>query len=130
MRRTRRKGIEKGAKTLVVNDTLTEEEMNNMVTLNEGAQIFSNFRLSPPYLKKTKKNVFALVKQKGTPTFFQSFSVADTKWTWFIAQMYHLKEGSWPTNKDLEDMSWDEKCNLLNSDHVKTSQIFHYMVET
>lgn len=71
-----------------------------------------------------------MIKQKGTPTYFQSFSVADTKWPWFLAQMYHLKNKQWPTNKQIADLSWEEKCDLLNYDHIKTAQIFHNMVET
>ena len=115
---------------LQVGDVIEDDQANQMVNLNQGSQIFRNFRLSSPYLKKTKTNGFAMIKQMGTPTFFQSFSVADTKWQWYLAPMYFSKNKCWPTNKQISALSWEEKCDLLNHDHIKTAQIFQNMVDT
>ena len=51
-----------------------------MVKLDEGYFILRTLRSSPAYLEKRKKDVFAMIRQLGLPTWFGSFSSADTKW--------------------------------------------------
>ena len=67
---TRRKRKGNDEAPLETSEVIPEEKAEGMVVLNQGLQIFSNFRLSPAYLNKTKKNVFAMIRQKGKPTFF------------------------------------------------------------
>ena len=57
----------------------TDEQMKSLLSVHQGTGIFRDFRLSPPYLQNAKKKAFAMIRQEGTPTFFQSFSIADTK---------------------------------------------------
>ena len=86
------------------NDILSAEKMEKMVTLDEGMQIFSDFRLSPMYLHKAKKNAFAMIRQKGPPTYFQSFSAADTRWNDVLGAMYETKFGTLPTIQTLKNL--------------------------
>lgn len=51
------------------------------VRLNEGYHVLRNLRGSSPYWEKARKDVFAMIRQLGIPTWFCSFSAADTKWT-------------------------------------------------
>ena len=113
---------------LETHDIITEEKADKMVNLNQGSQIFSNFRLSPAYLNRTKKNVFAMIRQRGKPTFFHSYSVADTKWSFFLVNMFYAKNNYFPSEEQLSKLTWEEKVDILNHDHVLTSQLFHNMV--
>ena len=113
---------------LETSELITEEQAECMVELNQGLQIFSNFRLSPAYLNKTKKNVFAMIRQKGKPTFFHSYSAADTKWDFVLVNMFFAKNRYFPSAEDLSKFTYEDKVEMLNSDHVLSSQLFHFMV--
>ena len=108
----------------------TDKEMETMKSVHEGQSIFKDFRLSPPYLAKAKRNAFAMVRQKGKPAYFMSFSIADTKWPWFLTTLGVTVNNTIPTLKDVENMSWSEKQDLLNKDPIKTAMLFQHMVLT
>ena len=67
-------------KTYKVADLLNPERVQNLLRLDDGFYIFRDLRNSPPYLEKRKKDVFAMIRQLGLPTWFCSLSSADTKW--------------------------------------------------
>ena len=54
--------------------------MKNLVALDEGYKIFRTLKTSPAYWLKFKKDMYALVRQLGIPTFFISMSAADLNW--------------------------------------------------
>lgn len=67
--------------------------MNSIVRHDEGFFVFRQLRYSPAYLKTNKKDVFALIRQLGLPTWFMSFSAADTKWNDLIRALGILNDG-------------------------------------
>lgn len=60
---------------------LDSQTAQSIVKLNEGYQVLRTLRGSPPYWEKAKKDIFAMINQLGLPTWFCSFSAAETKWT-------------------------------------------------
>lgn len=48
--------------------------------LDEGFKIFRQLRGSPPYWQRAQKDLFAMIRQLGLPTWFMSLSAAETKW--------------------------------------------------
>lgn len=56
------------------------ENVNNLVRHDEGFFVFRQLRNSPAYLETRKKDVFAMIRQLGLPTWFMSLSAADTRW--------------------------------------------------
>jgi len=50
-----------------------------LIKLDDGYEIFKSLRNSPPYLEKRKRDVFAMIRQLGKPTWFFSLSAADTR---------------------------------------------------
>ena len=71
-----------------------------------------------------------MIRQRGKPTFFHSYSVADTKWNFFLVNMFYAKNNYFPSEEQLSKLTWEEKVAILNYDHVLTSQLFHNMVTT
>merc|ERR1711994_14738 len=59
-----------------------------------------------------------------------SFSVADTKWRWFLTSLKVSIDGQIPSFEELDRMSWVEKQELLNKDPIKTSMLFQHMVSS
>jgi hypothetical protein len=46
------------------------------------------------YLEKRKKDLFAMIRQLGLPTWFGSLSSADTKWNDLLRVLARLNDGT------------------------------------
>lgn len=75
---------------ITANEIKKTLNMNSIVRHDEDFFVFRQLRNSPAYLETRKKDVFALIRQLGLPTWFMSFSAADTKWNDLIST-WHLK---------------------------------------
>lgn len=68
-------------KKITAGELLSENSINSIVKHDEGYKILRTLRGSPPYWEKAKKDIFTMIRQIGIPTWFCSFSAAETKWT-------------------------------------------------
>ena len=50
--------------------------VRNLINIDEGYKVLRNLRGSPPYFQKCQKDLFAMIRQLGYPTWFASFSAA------------------------------------------------------
>ena len=73
--------------------------------------------------------VVAMVKQLGIPTWFMTLSCADLRWP-ELFQIIARTNGKNITTEEVEALSYDEKCRLLNLNPVIVAKHFQYMVET
>ena len=103
--------------------------LKNLARLNEGYHIFRTLRNSPPYLEAKKKEVFAMIRQLGLPTWFGSFSSADTRWIDLIKSLVELNEGKTITDYQAERLSWSQKTKLIQQDPVTCARYFDYRVQ-
>ena len=71
-----------------------------------------NIRGSPPYFEKCKKDLFAMRRQLGNPTWFWSFSAAETRWSHLLKTMGRLVEKEDYTDCEIENMTWQQKSDL------------------
>ena len=55
--------------------------IDRLIRYDEGFKVLRALRGSPPYFKKAKKDLFAMIRQLGPATLFCSFSSAETQWT-------------------------------------------------
>ena len=67
-------------KKYTAQDFKTEEGVKKIIHLDEGYRVLRNLRGSSPYFEKCKKDLFAMIRQLGKPTWFCSFSAAETRW--------------------------------------------------
>ena len=73
-------------------------------------------------------DVLAMVKQLGIPTYFLTLSCSDLRWEQlpnFINKLNNLGL----SGKELKNLSYQEKCNLLNTNLVLVARHFQYKVE-
>lgn len=61
-----------------------------------------------------------MIRQLGIPTWFCSFSSAETKWKPLLRTLGQLVDGKIYSDDEILDMSWKEKCRLIKSDPVFT----------
>ena len=71
-----------------------------------------------------------MVKQlNGTPTWFMTLSCADLRWP-ELFQIIARTDGKNITAEEVEALSYDERCRLLNFNPVIVAKHFQYRVET
>ena len=102
-----------------------------ITNLDEGYYIFRTIRNSPPYLDMCKKEIMAMIRQLGLPTWFVSLSAADTKWHDLIVMLGKLNENKDYTNDLLEGkLDWEHITKLVSSDPVTCARYFNNRTET
>ena len=116
-------------KKITAEQALDPEAVKNLVRLDEGYHIFRTLRNSPPYLEAKKKEVFAMIRQLGLPTWFGSFSSADTRWTDLLRILVQLNEGKTITDDEAKSMSWSERTKLVQQDPVTCVRYFDHRVQ-
>lgn len=72
-----------------------------------------NLRGSPPYFEKCKKDLFAMIRQLGNPTWFCLFSAAETRWVHLLKTLGRLVEKKDYTDDEIKNMTWRQKSDLV-----------------
>ena len=88
-----------------------------------GYRFLSTIRGSPPYWEKTLRDLFAMLRQLGTPTWFCSFSAADRRWVEIPIAI--LKQQGKPIP---DTLSWTEHCKIISSNPVTACRMFQERV--
>uniref|UniRef100_A0A9J8ADG0 ATP-dependent DNA helicase n=1 Tax=Cyprinus carpio carpio TaxID=630221 RepID=A0A9J8ADG0_CYPCA len=98
------------------------ESLRQVLNFDEGYRFLKPIRGTPAFWQGVQKDLFAMVRQLGIPTWFCSFSSADMRWTNLMSSI--LKhEGR---KKTLEQLEWDEKCELLRRNPVTAARMFDF----
>ena len=63
-------------------------------------------------METRKKDIFAMIRQIFLPTWFMSLSATDTRWTDLLRMLAKLNDGNEYSEKELENLSWQEKTKL------------------
>lgn len=116
-------------KKITVQDVMAPGAVDKLVKHNEGYQILKTLRGSPAYWEAAKKDLFAMIKQLGIPTWFISLSAAETKWESLLVTLARLVDNKILSPNDALNLSWHEKCRLIKSDPVTCARYFEYRVQ-
>lgn len=115
---------------MTVSEVLSPNFVDNLVKQDDGFRVLRNLRGSPPYWEQTKKDVFAMIRQLGTPTWFCSFSAAETKWPPLLKCLNKLVKQKSLTDEEVSALTWEEKCILIKSDPVTCARYFEHRFQT
>ena len=116
-------------KTFTAGDLKSESSVNRLINLDEGFRVLRNLRGSPPYFERCKKDLFAMIRQLGNPTWFCSFSAAETRWIHLIKILGRLIDNKDYTDDEVGQMSWQRKSELIQKDPVTCARNFEHMVQ-
>ncbi|KAJ8017840.1 hypothetical protein HOLleu_44503 [Holothuria leucospilota] len=122
----RKKKLE--GKKLTAKDFKDIQRVQEILSLDEGFRVFRTLRGSPPYWENAKKELFAMIRQLGIPTWFMSFSAAETQWVHLLKILGRTLQNKEFTDSDILNMTWQEKSDLIQSDPVTCSRHFDYSV--
>ena len=116
--------------------TLTAQEVRNMDNATLRNLIFSdqaytfmkNIPGSPSYWKRFMYDVLTMIKQLGPPTWWLTLSCADLRWKEIYKILSRLK-GNELSDEEIDQMSYKERCDMLNSNPVVVAKHFQYRLE-
>ena len=95
---------------------------------SDQAFTFMNTKGTPAYWKKFLFDVLAMVKQLGVPTFFMTLPSTDLKWNELVSIVNKLHKLNM-SEEDIENLTYHDRCHLLNSNPVLVAKHFQYRVE-
>ena len=116
-------------KNYTAGDLKSEDYVNELIHLDEGFRVLKNLRGSPAYFQKCKKDLFSMIRQLGNPTWFCSFSAAETRWTHLLKTLGSIVEKKEYSDEEINNMTWQQKSNLIQRDPITCARNFEHMVQ-
>jgi len=106
-----------------INDKLTAESVKRdrikeLLQHDDGYAVFKSLRSSPCYWKEQTKKLLAMIRQQGKPTFFITFSAAETKWKELIVMLKKILKNEDVSEEDICSMEFNEIAELIRNDPV------------
>ena len=106
-----------------------EQCVKNLIFKDQAYLFLRGIPGSPPYWQKFMYEVIAMVQQLGIPTWFLTLSCADLRWNELFHILSRIK-GENITDEEIDNLSYNEKCSLLNLNPVIVAKHFQHKVET
>ena len=119
-----------GNRTLTAGVLKTTEGLQSLINHDDGFRFLKTLRGSPPYFEKAKKDLFAMIRQLGPASLFCSFSSAETKWNHLLRILGKLIDHKDYSDEELNNLTWEEKCRLIQSDPVTCARHFDFQFRT
>ncbi|XP_035989961.1 uncharacterized protein LOC118561833 isoform X1 [Fundulus heteroclitus] len=102
-----------------------KEEVETLIQNKEATRFMQPLRGTPAYWEKGLRDLHAMVRQLGKPTFFVTFSAAEMRWPEFI-EAIKAQHGEQVAFSDLD---WNAKCDILRSNPVTVMRMFEKRVD-
>ncbi|KAL6485916.1 hypothetical protein MHYP_G00053080 [Metynnis hypsauchen] len=102
-----------------------QREVEKLVSHGEATRFMQPLRGTPAYWERTMKDLFAMLRQLGIPTFFCTFSAAEMRWPEMITT---IKKQQGET-VDFDELDWLTKCEIIQSNPVTVIRLFEKRVE-
>ena len=118
----------KGAtgKSITASDVLNEENLQGIIDRNEGFQFMKKVRPTPAFWEQKKKELMAMIRQFGCPTFFLTLSAAETQWPELLNILSYLIDGKELFEQQIVELEWHKRAELIRKDPVTCARYFDY----
>ena len=111
---------------LRVGDVLDKQMVDRLIRNDEAYNILAQDRTSPSFWEKKMRELMAMIRQLGVPTFFLTLSAAETRWNELICILEKISSGKEITDEMARDMKIDDKYRLIKNDPVTCAQYFDH----
>ena len=113
---------------ICVGDLLEPGALESIISKDNGYGIFKQIRGAPAYWETKKKEVKAMIRQLGCPTFFMTLSAAETKWNELIVILMKTLKKKEISLEEADNLQYHEKAELIGKDPVTCARYFEYRV--
>ncbi|XP_061175632.1 uncharacterized protein LOC133184560 [Saccostrea echinata] len=103
-----------------------KDTLKELFKKDEAIKFLKPVRGTPPYWQAAQKDIFAMIRQLGIPQFFCSFSSADFRWAEIIETILRQQNDT----RNLNELSWNDKCKILRSNPVTAARMFDHRFHT
>ena len=120
--------IKPGTLTAQIVKSNFKRTIERFVASDNAFSFMSSVKGTPAYWKQFLYDVLAMVKQLGIPTYFLILSCAELRWEelpYIINKLNNLGL----SEKELQNLSYQERCSLLNDNPVLVAKHFQYKGE-
>ena len=102
------------------------ETLQRILKSDQGFRYFETIRGSPEYWNKTMKDLFALIRSLGIPTWFLTLSSAElSRWTCHLGAILR-QQGLHLSEQEISDLTYLRKCEILKSNPVTCIRQFYH----
>ena len=105
-----------------------QDTVKSFIAKDEGYNFMNTIKGTPAYWKRFLLEVLGMVKQLGLPTFFITLSCADLRWNELVLIISKLN-GETLSEEDIKNLSYYDRCKILNNNTVVMAKHFQYRVE-
>ena len=101
----------------------------NLNRYNRSFEVFKNMRGTSMYYEESKKNLMALLRQNGCPTFFFTLSCAEFDWRELLKEIIETVYRKEVNVEDIDKLSPAEKNKLISENYVQSTLHFQKRIE-
>ncbi|XP_062613488.1 uncharacterized protein LOC134275232 [Saccostrea cucullata] len=98
------------------------EILSKLMKNDEALRFMQPIRGTPAYWSAAQKDLFAMLRQLGIPTWFCSFSAAEHRWNDAVATILRQQNDT----RDPCILDWSEKNEVLRSNPVTVARMFEH----
>lgn len=123
-----RKGNQKtqDGKNLNASMLTKPDSLKQILKSDIGYRFLQPVRGTPPYWERTMKDLYAMIRQIGIPTFFLPFSAGETRWDDVITTLLTISQDS----RNISDLEWTDKCKLIKENPLMCARLFDHRVKS
>ncbi|XP_046348179.2 uncharacterized protein LOC124128768 [Haliotis rufescens] len=115
-----RKGSQCHGRKVTTENLTDADSLRGILKSDEGYRFLKPIRGTPPFWQSAQKDLFAMLRQLGVPTWFCSFSSADMRWPEMIETILREKGDK----RKASELDWSEKCFVLRKNPVTAARMF------
>ncbi len=118
--------LRKSSKNISVQDLINDKTINELKSKNEAYDFLRCERVSPVYWEKRKKEVMAMVRQIGCPTFFITLTSNQLEWMPLLKSLIKTQKTRDITEDEISKLTKSEKRDLISNDPVTCARYWDY----
>ncbi|XP_061185136.1 uncharacterized protein LOC133193183 [Saccostrea echinata] len=96
--------------------------LSSLLRNDDAIRFMQPIRGTPAYWATTQKDLFAMLRQLGIPTWFCSFSAAEYRWNDAVKVILRQQNN----DRNPDQMEWSEKNDVLRSNPVTVARMFEH----
>ena len=110
-------------------DTIKNLKPEDLSRYNRSYQVFKTMRGTSMYYEEAKKNVMAILRQKGSPSLFVTLSCAEYSWDGQLKEIMETVYNKQFTLEEVQQLTPQEKNKLISENVIQSTLHFQKRIE-